>query len=313
MTTTRLKKAACMAATALSLAGCKNGKADPGGLPSPTGSALPAPSIPAVPTAPAASASSASSENGFRGTGTLRPKEEAQLGPKASGVLTAIAVDEGDVVKKGQFLFRLDSRQASLAIEQAKSQVTAAKVNLSAAELDYKRTKELFDRGSVAPAIYDASKARYDGAKTAVKQAEVALDLSKKMAGDMSVRSPIKGVVTAKLKSVGETVTMMPPTIVLVIQDVSELELRAKLPESALSFLDVGTPIRVKFPAVGTDVSVPIKRINPTVDPRTRTVEVVAMLDNKGGKLKPGMLAEIHIEPKGETPPAGSATAQAAP
>ena len=119
---------------------------------------------------------------------------------------------------------------------------------------------------------------------------------------------------TAKLKNVGETVTMMPPTIVLIVQDVSELELRAKLPERALSFLNVGTNVHVRFPAVDLDLSVPIRRINPTVDPRTRTVEVVAMLDNASGKLKPGMLAEITIEPKGKAPPAESAkTAQGSP
>ena len=171
-------RALCIATVMLfAVPACKQSKAE-GGLPSPTSSALPTPDIPEVATGePAASGSPSAKDDGFRGTGTLQPKDEAQLGPKASGVLTAISVDEGDAVKKGQFLFRLDSRQASLAVEQAKAQVTAAKVNLSAAELDFKRTKELYDRGSVAPAIYDASKSRYDGAKTSVKQAEVALDL----------------------------------------------------------------------------------------------------------------------------------------
>ncbi|MEZ4223478.1 MAG: efflux RND transporter periplasmic adaptor subunit [Polyangiaceae bacterium] len=304
-----------LAAVALALPACKKSKADGGGLPDPTGGALPQPDIPQVPTASSAnSPSSNSDKDGFHGTGTLQPKEEAQLGPKASGVLTAIAVEEGDDVKKGQFLFRLDSRQAGLAVEQAKAQVTAAKVGLSAAELDYKRTKELFDRGSVAPAIHDASKSRLDGAKTSVKQAEVALSLTKKMAGDMSVHSPIKGVVTAKLKNVGETVTMMPPTIVLVVQDVSALELRARLPERTLSFLAVGTNVKVRFPAVDQELTVPIGRINPAVDPRTRTVEVVAVIDNAGRKLKPGMLAEITIEPKGAAaPPSSSKTAKGAP
>src|SRR5690349_24982893 len=57
------------------------------------------------------------------GTGTLRPRHEAALGPKETGQITQLLVDEGDSVKKGQLLFRLDSVQAALAVEQARAAV----------------------------------------------------------------------------------------------------------------------------------------------------------------------------------------------
>ncbi len=280
----------------LSFTACKSPGATTEKLPSPTGSALPAPAIPELQPEPSAgSAAAAAAADGIRGTGSLHPTEEAQLGPKATGVLTHIAVDEGDRVKKGQLLFRIDSRQASLAVEQAKTAVAAAKVSRDAAKLDYTRTKELSERGAIAPAVLDQSKARYDGALAGVAQAEVSLSLARRMASDTSVRSPISGVVTMRLKSVGETVTMMPPTVVLVVQDLRKLELRARLPERALAVVDVGAELQVRFPALGSERKARIARIQPTVDARTRTVEVIAELDNADGKLRPGMLAEIDV------------------
>lgn len=284
-----------MLLAALSPAGCKNasGKAD---LPPAAGSGVAAPAIPAVEGPESdAGAGEAPASGALSGTGTLYARAEAQLGPKGSGTLAAVAVKEGDKVKKGQLLFRLDSSQADLSVRQAKTLLEAAEVGLRSAETDYKRTKELFDRGSVAPATFDQVQARYDAAKNSVAQAKVAVSMAQKASGDSAVRSPIDGVVTAKLKSVGETVTMMPPTVVLVVQDVTVIELRARLPERALATLAPGSTIRMRLPAIGVERTTQIKRINPAIDVLTRTVEVVAELDNADGVLKPGMLAEVEF------------------
>ena len=117
--------------------------------------------------------------------------------------------------------------------------------------------------------------------------------MAERAASDTAIYSPIDGVVTAKLKSVGETVTMMPPTVVLVVEDVDRLELRANLPEKTLSTLAVGTVLKITVPTVGVTREVPVKRVNPTIDPRARTVEVVADVDNADGKLKVGMLVQV--------------------
>lgn len=285
---------------ALALTGasaCNKGKADQTALPDPTGSGLPAPAIPQIASSDSVSKNSSSDgeDDQFRGTGTLHARDEAELGPKTSGVLTAITVDEGDRVKKGQLLFRLDSQQAGLAIKQGEAALSAANVSLSAARLEEGRTRQLLEHGSVAPALYDAAKSRLDAALAGVEQAKAALALAKQRAAELSVYSPINGIVTAKLKNVGETVTMVPPTVVLVVQDLTALELRARLPERVLSEVAVDKPVEVSFPALAESRTVKITRITPTVDPRTRTVEVIANIDNGDGKLKSGMLAEIRL------------------
>lgn len=288
-----MRRASLLLLAGLSSAACKQTESRPE-LTAP--SALPPPAIPQVSSLRTDEPDAGSSGNAaLSGTGTLYPREEAQLGPKMSGVLSSVSVEAGDRVKKGQVLFKLDSSSADLAVRQARTQLDGAEVGLRAAELDYKRTKELRDRGSIAPATFDQAQARYDSAKTSVAQAKVAVSMAQKMSGDAAVRSPITGVISAKLKSVGETVTMMPPTIVVVVQDTSVLELRARLPERALRTLMPGSMIRVKLPALSLEKTVPIKRINPALDVVTRSVEIVADLDNADGKLKPGMLAELSL------------------
>jgi hypothetical protein len=127
---------------------------------------------------------------------------------------------------------------------------------------------------------HDQAKAGHDRALATLSQAKVALQQAQRSLADTAIYSPIDGVVTSKQKSVGETATMMPPTIVLVVQDIEKLELRALLPERALANIKQGSVIRITAPSVKVTRDVKVKRVNPTIDQRTRTVEVVADVDN---------------------------------
>lgn len=286
-------------------------------LPPPSGSgAPPAASIPKLMDLGKSEASPVASQSSTEAawTGTLYARHEAQLGPKMTGILAQVAVEEGDRVKKGQMLFSLDAAQANLSVDQAKAAITAAQVGYESAKLEYSRATDLLKSGSIAQASFDQAKAAYDRAQTGLDQTKVALQMAQRGVVDSTVHSPIDGVVTAKLKNVGETVTMMPPTVVLIVQDISNLELRARLPERALSLVKEGGTIRMTVPSVGLGRDVPVKRINPTIDPRTRTVEVVADVDNADGKLKVGMLVQVAaMGAAAEHPEDASKRAQATP
>jgi RND family efflux transporter MFP subunit len=233
-----------------------------------------------------------------RTTGTTFPRAEAQLGPNAGGVIDKIFVHEGDLVKKGTVVFRQDSRDAALRVEQAKVALESARVNLRASETDYQRTKAMFEQKAMNQVQWDQAQTRLDGAKVGVQQAEVALNVANKSLADAVVRSPIDGVVVSKLKSEGEMATMTPATIVLVIQDQSTLELRFRLPERALRYVKIGASIKARFDALGIDREAKITRINSAIDAQTRTVEVVVELPNKDGALKAGLLATVELQPE---------------
>ena len=276
----------------LVLVGCGRGDAKES---LPPASAVPPPSVPSIAPPPAMSVSADESGGGI-GIGTTRAKVEAKIAAKASGVISEIAVEEGDRVKKGAVLFRLDARQQALAVEQAKVGMRAAEVALKAAELDLKRVQELSSKQAAPPAALDQAQSRHDQAKVGVDQAKVGLAMAQKALADTSATAPFDGVISAKFASVGESVTMMPATIVVVLQDDSELEVRARLPESALATVEPGDGVEVKIPSVNKKVKAKLERVNPSVDLRTRTIEVVVRIDNADKKLRPGMMAELLVD-----------------
>jgi RND family efflux transporter MFP subunit len=290
-----MHRSALIIFVALAAAACRrdgDGKAE---LPPATGPAAPpAPALPKVEPIAAAGGDAGSAGDSLT-TGTLFPHAEAQLAPNASGLIARILVDEGTRVKKGDVLFRLDATDASLRRDQAQAALAAAKVNLKATKVEYDRTKAMLDENAVNRSQWDAIEARYDAAAVGVRQAEVAVNMADKAVADTTVRSPLDGVVVAKLKNEGEMATMMPPTIVLVVQDQATLDLRFRLPAHALTTIKTGDTVTAKLQSLGLTRTAKIARVNPTVDVRTRTVEVVAELDNKDLTLKPGLLAEVQL------------------
>lgn len=263
-------------------------------LPPATGQGAPA--MPALPTIdkPAADSTEVTASEG-RTTGTLMPQSQAQVGPSVSGVLQAVLVDEGQHVKKGEILFRQDARDAVLRMQQAQAALAAAKVGFSASETDFKRTKALFDQGASNQMQLDQIQARLDGARVGVQQAQVAVDMAQKMVADTSVRSPINGVITGVFKSDGEMVTTMPPTVVVQVEDQAKMELHFRLPETAMSQVKLGDTITAVFGALGSTRQAKVIRTKPAVDPVSRTIGYVALLENADGTLKSGLLAEVEF------------------
>jgi len=294
----RLTRASWAALLLVGLAGCRNADGREQ-LPPPNGSGAPPPLvIPAV--ASAALETSSSTTDRLVVTGTAAPVKEAKVGPKTTGVVAAMRVEEGDTVKKGQLLFRLSAANQALAVNQAQAALASALVGQTTAKTELDRIKTLHERGSVAPA--------------AVDQARAAVASARQATADAAVVSPISGVVSRRLASVGDTVSMMPPTVVLIIQDISKLEVRGRVPETMLAKLEPGSPIRVRFPAVKQERTVEIERISPSVDPMTRTIEVVALVPNEDRSLKAGMLVELDFSDTSgaSATPAASASAGSA-
>jgi RND family efflux transporter MFP subunit len=278
------------------LSACQAAERSDNGLPPALGSGISAPDIPKVADLmKPETKSGAASTSGMSGTGTLYPRVQAELGPKVTGVLRSIKVGEGDTVKKGQVVFQLDSSQASLMVQQAEAQVTSAKTTLRAVDLELSRATQLNARGSLPQATLEQIQARHEAAQNAVSQTEVALSMTRRALSDTVVTAPFAGIVTARHKEPGEIATMMPVTVVLEIQDHSVLELRVRLPEGVLRTLAPGGSLDVSFPAIGTQRQVAVKRINPSVDIATRTIEIIAELDNADQSLKPGMLVNVSV------------------
>jgi len=279
---------------ALALAACGQDKSGSNLPPASGEGAPPRAELPSLPAAGDDGAGTVAETTGET-TGTTYPIRSAAMGPNMSGVISQLEVEEGDAVKKGDVLFRLRTQDINLRIKQAETALKAANVRLAAVDVEYQRTSRLFEKNAVDQATWDRVQAERNGALAGVEAAQAGIAVAKQARTDATVRSPIDGVVTAKLKNVGEMVTMMPPTVVVVVEDHSVLELRFRLPERALASLKVGDQIEATFQAIGVERTAKISRISPNVDQRTRTVEVVAEIPNGDKSLKAGMLAKVRV------------------
>lgn len=245
-----------------------------------------------------------------RFTGNLTAKDEVTVSPKSTGTIIKLPVTEGQKVKKGDLLFSLDKRASGLNVSQARAALKAAEVQLEQAERNLKRQQGLAQRGSASPATLEQAESAYEAAKVGVEQAKVGISLSRSSLGDRSVYAPIDGVVTSLDAELGELVNMTPPTTVMEIKNLDVLELRVRVPETALRVARPGSTIFAKFPALDLEREVKVTRIGDQVDPVTRTIELIADIDNEDGILRPGMFVEIRTAETTESDP-GDAPAAA--
>jgi RND family efflux transporter MFP subunit len=267
---------------------------DTRGLPPPTGpGARPLPQLPAV--ARSEAAADATVPPVHKAIGTLLPHAEVAVVAQARGVITALTVDVGARVTRGEVVFRIDDRTATLRLAQAQTQLAAAQQQLASIEVEYRRTKALLDQQAASPQQWDQVSAQVDAARVAVAQAQNGVAMASKAVADTTGRSPIDGVVVARPVALGDYVSDGSPTHVLVVQDQATLELKFRLPERALAQVKAGDAIRVEVPALGLTRPAKISLVAPRVDPRTRTVELTAVLDNHDGALRPGQLADVEL------------------
>lgn len=211
--------------------------------------------------------------------GNLMAWKEANLAAQTTARVQKIYVDAGSRVKEGDLLFEMDDTQ----LAQAKIQYQVAKDN-------YDRLKPLYETGSISQSQFDQVKAAYE---TAEKTYQLLLT-------NTQFRAPFSGVVTAKRLNDGEVFLLAPggvgaPTIVSLMQ-INPLKLILNVSESNLKDVKLNQTVEIKsdiFPDEtfrGT-----INRINPVVNPSSRTFEVEVKIPNPNEKLKPGMYVRAKI------------------
>ncbi|NVB38549.1 efflux RND transporter periplasmic adaptor subunit [Pseudenhygromyxa sp. WMMC2535] len=286
-----------LAAALSCLAACDRGE-EGAGLPDAKGDSAPARAEIPLPSASQRAATEAVESGSHRWIGSVKAKHHVELAPQMTGVISSIEVEEGDRVEAGDRLFRIEGSAVKLGVAQANAALAGAELQLADAQREAERTAKLAQRGSVGAANLERAEAGVEAAEAGVKQAKAALGIAKARTADLLVKSPISGVVTSKYKSVGELATMAPPTTVLVIDDLSVVEVRVRVPELKLREIDVGSSVSVYLPALDDTREVPVTRIGNAVDPHTRTIELIIDVQNPDMRIKAGMSVEVGLPRK---------------
>jgi len=216
----------------------------------------------------------------YTGTASLESDEDALVVAKVGGEIEQLFVEEGDRVRAGQVLARLDGDRLRLEMEQARA-------NLRKLQQDYERNIELNEKGLVSAGAFENLKFDLDSQQAAYDLAKLELDYTE-------IKAPISGIVSDRFIKVGNTISVSDPAFH--ITDLDPLLAYLFVPEREFRKLRPGQTADVTLDAIPGDAyQAEILRISPVVDPQTGTFKVTLAVADSEDRLKPGMFGRFQI------------------
>jgi len=243
-------------------------------------------------------------------TGTIFPEYESKIGPKISGTIEIVYVDEGDKVRKGQPLVQLDQQNLLIVVRQGQAAVRVAEAQLKEAEVKVENLKKererlanLLKKNVISQQKYDDIDTAYSMAVTGIEviraqifSARENLAMAEQKLSDTVIIAPFSGLIVKRFINQGEFVSTMPPSPLFLIMNIDKVKTEIGLPESHIARIHIGNPVDVivdTYPGIifkGT-----VSTINPMVDPVSRAFTVKVEIPNADHRLKPGMFARVKI------------------
>jgi len=255
-------------------------------------------------------------------SGEIKPKKNVNISAHVPGRIIKIGVKEGDVVKAGDFLLKLDATQYEAiaegnraAIRSDKAQLIQEEARLQRDKNAYDRQKKLYDEQLIskdqlemAKAQYDVSNAQVRAIKSLIQQAEASLKSTLDTLNKTTFISPIDGMITSLRVEEGEVAIIgtmnNPGTVLMTIADLSVMEVEVEVDETDVVGVQMAHPANVRvdaFPDIVfkgkvTEIgSSALQKTAATTTQESKDFKVIITLENPSQKLKPGLSASADI------------------
>lgn len=216
----------------------------------------------------------------YSGTAPIEALADARVTAKVGGEVEEILVEEGNEVRKGQLLLRLDGDRLRFEARQAEA-------NLRKLQRDYKRHLDLREKSLISAG--DFEKIQYE-----MEALEATYELARLELGYTEIRAPIDGVVSERFVKVGNTIEVNTP--VFHITSFEPLVAYLHVPEKEYRRIRADQPATVVADALkGSAFEGNVTRVSPVVDPATGTFKITVEVSDATRRLKPGMFARISI------------------
>ncbi len=216
----------------------------------------------------------------YSGTAPIEADAEAGVIAKVAGEVREILVEEGDDVKSGQLLARLDGDRLRLELMQSQA-------NLRKAQRDHQRNVDLKDRSLISAGDFEKIKYEMDALEASYNLAKLELSYTE-------IRAPINGVIAERFVKVGNTINVN--TITFQVTSLEPLIAYLHIPEREYRRIARGQTAVIAVDALqGSEFQAIVARISPVVDPGTGTFKITVEVSDPSRRLKPGMFGRINI------------------
>jgi len=226
-------------------------------------------------------------------SGTLRAVDLATVKSKVAGDVREVLVREGEAVRAGQVVARIDPTEYEARVAQARGNLNNARAQLEIATKARDNNLALVEKGFISRNAFDNSAHQYEAAKASVDASQGALDIVLKSLNDTVLRAPIPGLVSVRYAQPGEKLPA--DSKLLDIVNLEKLELEAAVPASDIAQVAIGQAVDVRVEGQAGTFTGKVVRINPATQSGSRAVPVYIRLANPQHQLRVGMFAEAQL------------------
>ena len=222
-------------------------------------------------------------------SGSVRAVRSALIKARVAGELMDLQVREGDAVKAGQVLARIDPTEYQRRLRQSQEQAEAAKAQVDIAQRQFDNNRALVDQGFISKTALDTSLASLQSAQATYRAAVAGADVSRKALEDAQMVAPFSGWVAARVAQNGERLAI--DARILELVDLSQLEVEATLSAADSVKVRIGQTAHLSVEGQGHTVAARVQRINPSAQTGSRSVLVYLQISDVSS-LRQGLFTE---------------------
>ena len=230
-------------------------------------------------------------------SGTLRAAQTAMVKARVAGELMDLVVREGDEVKAGQVIARIDPTEYQARWRQARQQADSARAQMEIAQKQFDNNEALVRQGFISQTALQTSQLNLQGARASWQSAMAAADVANKALEDATLRAPIAGRIAQRLAQPGERLGI--DARVVEIVNLERFEVEAALPAGDAAAVKVGMKAQLQVEGLQDPVSAQVLRINPSAQAGSRSVLAYLGVTGREG-LRHGAFAEGTLGTRSE-------------
>lgn len=224
-------------------------------------------------------------------SGSMSPVVQATVKSKVSGEVEQVTVREGQDVRQGDVIARIDTRNLQAQYDREMAAVEKARADLSLAELNRDKNRTLLEQKYISQNMYEQTESAYAASAAGFKLAEAQARMIRISLEDAVIRAPFDGTISVRNVQPGEKVSQDSPVVTMV--DLRQMLLEAAVPAAEIPSVRVGQKAGFRVGGFGDrEFSGAVQRINPTTVEGSRAITIYIAVANSDRALKGGMFAQ---------------------